>query len=87
MVIKNLNENGIKVNEFVAPIIKIYSKIKDISTALYLKDNDIGKEGKYQEKIFDMFERLHEKNEYQGTVFDLAHYKKNHEPFRSFHEC
>ena len=72
MVIKNLNENGIKVNEFVVPIIKNYSKIKDISTALYLKDNDIGKEGKYQEKIFDMFERLHEKNEYQGEALPIT---------------
>ena len=41
-----------------------------------VKDNGIGFDQKYSEQIFQMFARLHNKNDYDGTGVGLSIVKK-----------
>ena len=82
----NLISNGIKyAKEGDPPIIEISGDKNFAGTMngknskfcrIYVKDNGIGFNQEYAEKIFEMFQRLHSRKEYPGTGIGLALCKK-----------
>ena len=73
----NLIQNALKFTKAnQPPRIIITSTIKNIgsveSIEISFKDNGIGLDPLYAEKIFTAFERLHSKNEYEGNGIGMA---------------
>jgi signal transduction histidine kinase len=72
-VFQNLLANAIKFRaEGVTPIIELDSVVENDFYVISFKDNGIGIEDRYKEKVFEMFERLHSRTEYAGTGIGLA---------------
>lgn len=74
---QNLIENGIKFRkEGIRPKIHISSNKNDNEYVFSVRDNGIGLEEQYSDKIFEVFKRLHAIGEYQGTGIGLAIVKR-----------
>jgi PAS domain S-box-containing protein len=73
---QNLISNSIKYSGEEPPNIHISAALSVDRWLFTLRDNGIGVDPKYAEKIFDMFARLHGKTQYQGTGIGLAICKK-----------
>ena len=73
---QNLIVNGIKFHGKEPPKIHISAEKKDDQWQFSVQDNGIGIELQYSEKIFEVFKRLHKKEEYPGTGIRLAICKK-----------
>jgi len=76
-LLQNLISNAIKFRkENVAPIIQIRASQthQDDRDAYEIRviDNGIGLDQKYSDRIFQMFQRLHGRNAYEGTGIGLA---------------
>jgi light-regulated signal transduction histidine kinase (bacteriophytochrome) len=76
MLLQNLIGNALKFNKPGRnPEIEIYAK-EENGWTIFIKDNGIGIAEKHQEKIFGVFQRLHDQDNYEGTGIGLAHCKK-----------
>jgi signal transduction histidine kinase len=72
-VVQNILSNGIKFRKKdVSPIITIRYTREPGSHLIQFSDNGIGMDQRYAHKVFQMFERLHNKAEYNGTGIGLA---------------
>jgi signal transduction histidine kinase len=77
MVLTNLIENAMKFTDPArAPVIRIWSEKKSGRVRLFVADNGIGIDPDHHEKIFGLFERLHDNSTYPGTGVGLAIVRK-----------
>ena len=75
-VFQNLISNAIKFSNTTQPEINIDVKNDDKYWIFLIKDNGIGIDVDDEEKVFQMFYRLHTREEYPGTGIGLAICKK-----------
>lgn len=75
-VFQNLIENAIKFRNSKTPEIIISGKKINNEYLFSVKDNGIGIQKEYLDKIFVIFKRLHSKDKYPGTGMGLAICKK-----------
>lgn len=71
-LLQNLIENAIKYRREELPYILVSAKEQEDEWIFSVQDNGIGIEKQYYERIFEIFQRLHGKNEYPGTGIGLA---------------
>jgi PAS domain S-box-containing protein len=73
----NLLSNAVKYrNPSFSPEIRIHSKKENDHWQITVTDNGIGFEPQFADKIFELFQRLHTRFEYEGTGIGLAICKK-----------
>lgn len=76
-VFSNLISNAVKYSKKdVRPVIELGCSDKGDFYEFYVRDNGIGIEKQYHEKVFQIFQRLHAKDEYEGTGAGLTIVKK-----------
>jgi PAS domain S-box-containing protein len=71
-LLQNLIGNGIKFHGERAPQIHISARPDGDCWQFAVRDNGIGIEREYWEQIFEIFQRLHTRQEYAGTGIGLA---------------
>lgn len=77
IVFRNLIGNAVKFNNKPEPRVEIgFQNAENNSYLFYIKDNGIGIDRDFHEKIFVIFQRLHRREEYEGSGAGLAIVKK-----------
>ncbi len=69
---QNLLANAIKFHSERTPVIHVAATERDNEWCFSVRDNGIGIEQQYKEKVFIIFQRLHSRREYAGTGIGLA---------------
>ena len=67
----NLISNAIKFSN-KQPVINIWGEAHDGMVSIYVEDNGIGIEEAGHQKIFHAFQKMHGKNEYEGSGLGLS---------------
>jgi two-component system sensor histidine kinase/response regulator len=69
----NLISNAVKYSrKELNPIIEIGTKRLNDEDVYYVKDNGVGFDMQYYDKLFSVFQRLHRQSEFEGTGVGLA---------------
>ncbi len=76
-VFQNLINNGLKFHKKnIPPQIHVSAKKNGTMWIFSIKDNGIGIENQYKNKVFEVFKRLHTMDEYPGSGISLAIVKR-----------
>ncbi|MBI3666922.1 MAG: PAS domain S-box protein [Acidobacteria bacterium] len=73
---QNLIGNALKFHGAQPPQVRVSAKEKEKEWLFSVRDNGIGIAPQYSDRIFAIFQRLHQKEEYPGTGIGLAICKK-----------
>jgi signal transduction histidine kinase len=71
-LLQNLISNGLKYNRSKQPRVVVSHRAEEEKHVFSVRDNGIGISPEYHEQIFEMFKRLHTKEEFAGTGIGLA---------------
>lgn len=71
-LLRNLIGNGLKYRGADAPRIHVCAERKGNEWTFAVSDNGIGIAPRHRERIFEMFQRLHDQGEFPGTGIGLA---------------
>lgn len=69
---QNLIGNALKFRREVAPTIHLSARPEGPRWVFSCADNGLGIDTPYQERVFQMFQRLHERGKYEGSGIGLA---------------
>lgn len=77
LLFQNLVSNSIKFHRpGVPPVVEVNSNQRNGVWEFSISDNGIGIEPQYLDRIFVIFQRLHNRTDYEGSGIGLAHCKK-----------
>jgi PAS domain S-box-containing protein len=75
-VFKNLISNAVKFSDESGGIVEVGSQDADGAVQFFVRDNGIGIDEQYHERIFQIFQRLNRREDYEGTGAGLTICKK-----------
>jgi light-regulated signal transduction histidine kinase (bacteriophytochrome) len=75
-LLQNLIGNGIKYRDSKPPVVQVSCKQEGGNWLFSVRDNGIGIDSQYADRVFAIFQRLHGRDEYPGSGIGLAICKK-----------
>jgi light-regulated signal transduction histidine kinase (bacteriophytochrome) len=78
MVLANLIANALKFTrpKEIAQIEVGYESQDGTETIIFVRDNGVGFDMKYADKLFGVFQRLHRQEDFEGTGIGLANVRR-----------
>jgi len=76
-ILQNLVDNAVKFNNSARKRVELgWRRVDEEFIELFVRDNGLGIDPRYHDKIFNMFQRLHSRQEFEGSGMGLAIVKK-----------
>ncbi len=77
LVVRNLLSNAVKFTRDRAPAkIDVGATVEGAEAVFFVKDNGVGFDMRYVDKMFGVFQRLHRVEEFEGTGIGLANVRR-----------